>query len=152
MPPLPEHTCIGNPQEWWLHSLATGIIFTDGSLIDGPGPCGRASWAFHCPGPPVLELSGTLPGFFQTVPRAELNANCMAVQHSLPPLCVATYHFNHVLKWEMGLQEVLAEYDSPLLDLWHLLNRLLREWPAGSFRMVWLGPQSHRHIAWATPY
>ena len=138
VPHLSERIVTGNPPDWWLHSFATGYIFTDGSLIDGPGPCSRASWAFHCPGPPILELSGTLPGFFQTVPRAELYAICMAVQHSQPPLCVVTDHYNHVLKWEKGIQQVLVEYDSPLLDLWHWLHRLLREWPEGSFRMVWV--------------
>ena len=45
-------------------------------------------------------MSGNSPGTFQTVP------------YSQPPiLCVASGHFNHVLKWEMGIEEVLQECD-----------------------------------------
>ena len=50
--------------------------------------------------------AGTLPGTSRTVLRAELYATCVAVRFRQPPVCVSTDHFNHVLKWEKGLQDV----------------------------------------------
>ena len=38
----------------------------------------------------------------------------------------------------MVIEEVLKKYDSALLDLLHLWARLLRDWPEGTFRLVWV--------------
>ena len=100
-PPPAEHAVVNEPHEWWLSTVVTGNIFTDGSLIDGPGPCGLAAWACYGPGPPTREMSGNLLAPFKTSARLSNTINHPFVS----PLASSITCFS--------IGEILEEYVRP---------------------------------------
>ena len=74
--------------------LFSGVCGSDGSILDGSlRDLARGGWSVSCYQPNLsprfFGLFGPLPGYWQTILRAELFALFMFLSHACPPFCVA---------------------------------------------------------------
>ena len=78
VPPPPEQSLVWHLQLGDFAALASAVVYTDGSMIDGAprfsGLCARLGWAFvlvDCHGALLAAASGQPPQWVRSVPGAE---------------------------------------------------------------------------------
>ena len=108
---------------------------TDNNGVVTAWRCNKSCTAPKLKQPPpkfkaVQAVYGPLVGFFQTTPRAELQAMIVALKYGRSPQTIVSDHRNHViainrLDTDSGRRKVL-DMKGPMLDLWRQVIDILR--------------------------